>query len=176
MNAYTACADSVGSMTYGKIKIEGGNERMSMAVHYSSETVVWETPQDFYDRLNNEFHFDVDVCANHENAKCKRYFTEEENGLLQKWTGVVFMNPPYGREIADWIRKAYESAQEGATVVCLIPSRTDAGWWHDYCMKGEIRFVRGRLKFGGSEWNAPFPSAVVIFRNMPYDNRQLSIF
>lgn len=148
----------------------------NMAVHFSSETDVWATPQGFFDRLNAEFHFDVDVCANDDNAKCKRYFTERTNGLLQKWEGNVWMNPPYGREIAEWIQKAYESAQEGATVVCLIPARTDAGWWHDYCMSGEIRFVRGRLKFGGSEWNAPFPSAVVIFRNQTYDNRQLSIF
>ena len=148
----------------------------NLVVHFSSETDMLATPKYFFDRLNLEFNFDLDVCANHENAKCKRYFTESDNGLLQKWSGSVWMNPPYGREIVNWIRKAYESAQEGATVVCLIPSRTDASWWHDYCMNGEIRFVRGRLKFGGSEWNAPFPSAVVIFRNQPFDNRQLTIF
>jgi len=74
------------------------------------------------------------------------------------------MNPPYGREIGKWVKKAYESAQSGATVVCLVPARTDTAWWHDYCAKGEIRFVRGRLKFGGSKNSAPFPSAVVIFR------------
>jgi phage N-6-adenine-methyltransferase len=147
-----------------------------MAVHYSSATDLWATPQWFFDRLNKEFKFELDVCATDENAKCKRYFTERENGLLQKWEGVVWMNPPYGREIDDWIEKAYTSAQDGATVVCLIPARTDTAWWHDYCMYGEIRFVRGRLRFGGAEDNAPFPSAVVIFRNLPYDNRQLSAF
>jgi phage N-6-adenine-methyltransferase len=149
---------------------------MGMAVHYSSETDLWATPQEFYNRLDAEFHFELDVCATPDNAKCSRYFTERENGLLQKWTGIVWMNPPYGREIGQWIQKAYESAQEGATVVCLIPSRTDTTWWHEYCMKGEIRFVRGRLKFGGVVDNAPFPSAVVIFRDTPYDNRQLTIF
>src|SRR5690242_11748450 len=98
----------------------------NMAVHYSAETCVWATPQDFFERLNDEFHFDIDVCANDENAKCAQYYTEIENGLLQKWKGTVWMNPPYGREIAEWIKKAYESSQEGATVVCLIPARTDA--------------------------------------------------
>ena len=149
---------------------------MSIQVHFSSETDVWATPQDFFDKLNKEFKFELDVCANHENAKCRKYFTESDNGLLQEWKGIVWMNPPYGREIDEWIKKAYESAQEGATVVCLIPSRTDTAWWHEYCMKGEIRLVRGRLKFGGVKDNAPFPSAVVVFRNTPYDNRQLSAF
>lgn len=135
-----------------------------MAVHFSSKTSDWETPQDFFDRLNSEFHFELDVCASPENAKCPRYFTPEEDGLKQKWTGVCWMNPPYGREIGRWVKKAYESAQEGATVVCLLPARTDTSWWHDYCMKGEIRFIRGRLKFGGAKHPAPFPSAVVVFR------------
>lgn len=135
-----------------------------MAVHFSSKTSEWETPQDFFDLLNSEFHFELDVCAKPENAKCPRYFTPEEDGLKQKWTGVCWMNPPYGREIGRWVKKAYESAQEGATVVCLLPARTDTSWWHDYCMKGEIRFIRGRLKFGGAKHPAPFPSAVVIFR------------
>lgn len=155
---------------------EGGTAMGSMAVHFSSDTDLWATPQWFFDKLDAEFHFELDVCATHENAKCRRYFTEAENGLLQEWEGTVWMNPPYGREIGEWIQKAYESAQNGATVVCLIPSRTDTAWWHEYCMNGEIRFVRGRLRFGGVEDNAPFPSAVVIFRNIPFDNRQLSIF
>jgi phage N-6-adenine-methyltransferase len=136
----------------------------NMAVHFSSKTDEWATPQDVFDRLDAEFGFDLDVCATPENAKCPRYYTKRENGLLQKWEGVCWMNPPYGREIGQWVKKAYTSALEGATVVCLLPARTDTGWWHDYCMKGEIRFVRGRLKFGDSKTNAPFPSAVVIFR------------
>jgi len=148
-----------------------------MAVHFSSETDMWETPQDFFDRLNEEFGFTLDVCATPENAKCPRYFTKRENGLFQKWSGVCWMNPPYGREIGQWVKKAYESALGGATVVCLVPSRTDTAWWHDYCMKGEVRFVRGRLKFGGVTDNAPFPSAVVIFRpGVPESDRQLTLF
>ena len=148
-----------------------------MAVHFSSATDEWPTPQDFFDRLNEEFHFTLDVCATPENAKCPRYFTKRENGLLQKWTGTCWMNPPYGREIGQWVKKAYESALEGATVVCLLPARTDTAWWHDYCMKGEIRFVRGRLKFGSATENAPFPSAVVVFRpGVPESSRQLTLF
>lgn len=131
---------------------------------FTSTTDLWSTPQDFFDVLNNEFHFELDVCALPENAKCKRYFSPKEDGLQQKWTGVCWMNPPYGRNIPAWIRKAYESAQNGATVVCLVPARTDTAWWHDYCMKGEVRFVRGRLKFGDAKHSAPFPSAIVIFK------------
>lgn len=134
------------------------------AVWASSATDLWETPQDFYDSLNAEFGFDLDVCATDENAKCLRYFTAATDGLAQEWVGVCWMNPPYGRVIGDWMRKAWESAQMGATVVCLVPSRTDTRWWHDYAMRGEIRYVRGRLKFGDSKNSAPFPCAVVIFR------------
>lgn len=149
----------------------------NLAVHFSSKTDEWPTPQDFFDKLDAEFHFELDVCATPENAKCDRYFTKHENGLLQKWTGVCWMNPPYGREIGQWVKKAYESALDGATVVCLLPSRTDTSWWHDYCMKGEVRFVRGRLKFGNASQNAPFPSAVVVFRpGVPETNRQLTLF
>lgn len=132
-----------------------------------SKTEEWETPQDFFDRLNEEFHFDLDVCATPENAKCKRFMTKADDALhpSQRWFGnVCWMNPLYGKQIKDWMRKAYEESQCGATVVCLVPSRTDAGWWHDYAMKGEIRFVRGRLKFGGSPYNAPFPNAIIVFR------------
>jgi DNA N-6-adenine-methyltransferase (Dam). len=149
----------------------------NLTVHFSSKTDEWPTPQDFFDRLNEEFHFTLDVCATPENAKCPRYYTKRENGLLQKWEGVCWMNPPYGREIRQWVKKAYESALDGATVVCLLPARTDTSWWHDYCMKGEIRFVRGRLKFGDASENAPFPSAVVVFRpGIPESSRQLTLF
>ena len=130
---------------------------------FTSNTDLWETPQDFFDRLDEEFNFDLDVCANVENAKCEKYFTEEMDGLQQEWKGVCWMNPPYGRQIGKWMKKAYESSLNGATVVCLVPARTDTRWWHDYCMKGEIRFVKGRLKFGDSVNSAPFPSAVIIF-------------
>lgn len=137
---------------------------MDRAVWASSATDLWATPQDFFDVLHAEFGFDLDVCATDENAKCARYFTAETDGLAQEWSGTCWMNPPYGRVIGDWMRKAWESSLSGATVVCLVPSRTDTRWWHDYAMRGEIRYVRGRLKFGGSKNSAPFPCAVVIFR------------
>lgn len=130
---------------------------------FSSATDEWPTPQGFFDALNAEFGFELDVCATPENAKCPKYFTREDDGLSQTWSGVCWMNPPYGRQIAVWVKKAYESAQNGATVVCLLPSRTDTAWFHDYCVKGEVRFIRGRLKFGESKNSAPFPSVVVIF-------------
>lgn len=132
---------------------------------FSSATDLWETPQEFFNKLEEEFHFEVDVCATPENAKCARFYTTDDNGLAQSWHGVCWMNPPYGREIGRWVAKAFHAAaQHGATVVCLLPARTDTAWWHDYCMKGEVRFIRGRLKFGGHTNSAPFPSAVVIFR------------
>ena len=137
------------------------------SVHFSSQRHDWTTPQDFFDKLDAEFGFTLDPCCLHETAKCAKHFTPEEDGLAQDWSGdVVFMNPPYGREIGKWVRKAYDESQRGATVVCLIPARTDTAYWHDYAMRGEVRFVRGRLKFGGSSVGAPFPSAVVIFRSI----------
>ena len=137
-----------------------------MSVHFSSDTVEWSTPPDTFAALHAEFGFTLDPCCTPANATCSRYFTEADDGLAQSWAGeTVFMNPPYGRAIKHWMRKAYHSwSQEGATVVCLVPARTDTAWWHDYAMRGEIRFLRGRLKFGGSRNSAPFPSAVVIFR------------
>ena len=135
-----------------------------MNVHFSSATEMWATPQDFFDKYNAIFNFQTDVCASPENAKCLAYYTEQMDGLLQKWNGCCWMNPPYGRSIKDWMRKAYESSLQGATVVCLVPARTDTAWWHDYAIKGDIEFIRGRLKFGGHKNSAPFPSAVVVFR------------
>ncbi len=138
-----------------------------MDVHYSSESQEWATPQDLFDALHAEFGFDVDVCATPENAKCARYFTEQADGLVQDWHGTCWMNPPYGDGIGRWIKKAWQSAQDGATVVCLVPARVDTSWWWDYCRFGEIRLLRGRLKFGGGTTGAPFPSAVVIFGRAP---------
>ena len=133
---------------------------------FTSTTCEWPTPQAFFDTLNAEFGFTLDPCATPDNAKCATYFTVDDDGLALSWIGhVVFMNPPYGREIKHWVHKAYESALAGATVVCLLPARTDTSWWHDYVMRGEIRFVRGRLKFGDGASPAPFPSAVVVFRD-----------
>jgi phage N-6-adenine-methyltransferase len=132
---------------------------------FTSRTDEWETPQYLFDELNEQFGFETDVCALPGNTKCAKYFTPEQDGLSQEWSGVCWMNPPYGRQIKDWVKKAYESAQNNrATVVCLLPARTDTSWWHDYCMKGEIRYIRGRLKFGKAKNSAPFPSAIVVFR------------
>ena len=135
-----------------------------MNVHFSSRTDLWATPQGFFDELNKEFQFKTDVCATTANAKCRKFYTRERDGLSQEWRGSCWMNPPYGREIGKWMEKAYRSSLNGATVVCLVPARTDTAWWHDYAAKGEIRFLRGRLKFGSAANAAPFPSAVVIFR------------
>lgn len=131
---------------------------------YTSNTDMWATPQNFFDKLNDEFKFTLDVCASKENAKCKNYFTIKEDALKQDWGGVCFMNPPYGRNISKWIEKAYIESQKGAVIVCLIPARTDTKYWHEFCFKGEVRFIKGRLKFGDGKKDAPFPSAVVIFR------------
>jgi site-specific DNA-methyltransferase (adenine-specific) len=133
---------------------------------FSSATDEWPTPQRTFDELNAEFSFDLDPCSTDENAKCYRHFTAEEDGLSQDWgTSRVFMNPPYGSAIGKWMRKAYQSSRAGALVVCLVPSRTDTAWWHNYAMKAsEIRYIRGRLKFGSAKNAAPFPSAIVIFR------------
>ena len=138
-----------------------------MDVHYSSKTNEWSTPQAFFDELNKEFNFTLDPCATSENAKCTKYFTVEDDGLKQDWSkDTVFMNPPYGREIKYWVQKAYEESLKGATVVCLIPARTDTAYWHDYIFgkADDIRFLRGRLKFGGSKNPAPFPSAIIIYK------------
>jgi phage N-6-adenine-methyltransferase len=138
---------------------------VAQSVHFSSKSGLWETPLAFFQRLDHEFGFTLDACALPANAKCSRYYTPADDGLAQHWKGVVWMNPPYGREISRWVEKAYRSSQEGATVVCLLPARTDTAWWHTYVMRAaEIRLVRGRLKFSNAAHSAPFPSAVVIFR------------
>ena len=134
---------------------------------FSSKTDQWSTPQDFFDKLNEEFHFTLDPCADEFNHKCDTYFTEEQDGLLQNWGGhTVFCNPPYGSVIKDWVKKCSdESRENNITVVMLIPARTDTQYFHSYIYnKAEIRFIKGRLKFGDSKNCAPFPSMVVVFR------------
>ena len=132
-------------------------------VMFSSKTDLWETPKELFDELNLEFGFQTDVCALPENAKCEVFYTPEQDGLAQEWTGVCWCNPPYGRQIGKWVKKAAES---DATVVMLLPARTDTKWFHDYILQNaEIRFIKGRLKFGGSKNGAPFPSMICIFRN-----------
>lgn len=136
-----------------------------LSVHFSSKTDLWATPESLFQELAAEFGFTLDVCATAENAKCGAYFTKEQDGLRQQWTGVCWMNPPYGRDIGLWVRKAFESSQDGATVVCLIPARTDTAWWHEHVTKAtEVRFIRGRLRFGDAVASAPFPSAIVVFK------------
>ena len=137
---------------------------MNNKTMFSSLSDLWATPQDFFNKLNEEFHFTLDPCANDENHKCDKYYTEKENGLIQDWTNeIVFCNPPYGREIGKWVAKCAESK---CLSVMLIPARTDTRWFHQYIYnKSEIRFIKGRLKFGNSKNSAPFPSMVVIFNN-----------
>ena len=137
-----------------------------MNVHFSSKSNEWTTPQHLFDELNQEFNFTLDPCATEENAKCSKHFTIEDDGLSKDWSNdVVFMNPPYGREIKKWIKKAYEESLNGATVVCLIPARTDTTYWHDFIFEkaDDIRFLKGRLKFGNGKNSAPFPSAIIIY-------------
>jgi phage N-6-adenine-methyltransferase len=135
---------------------------MNTEVMFSSKTDMWETPQVFFDALNAEFGFTCDVCALPENHKCDLYFAPWNDGLAQEWTGVCWCNPPYGRQVGQWVKKAAESC---CTTVMLLPARTDTKWFHDYIYgHAEIRFLRGRLKFGGCSNSAPFPSMVCIFR------------
>lgn len=132
----------------------------------SSNSDEWATPQDLFDILDSEFHFNLDPCADDTNHKCARYYTKETNGLSQKWGGGdrVFMNPPYGSQIKDWVRKARESAERNGTlVVALLPARTDTKWWQDVMRATEIRFIKGRVKFGESRNTAPFPSVIVVW-------------
>ena len=135
---------------------------------FSCKTDLWSTPQWLFDELDKEFGFTLDPCATDENAKCKKYFTKEVDGLKQSWKDeVVFCNPPYGREVIHWVKKCYEeSKNNNAKVVLLVFARTDTRWFHEYIYnKAEIRFLKGRLKFGDSKNSAPCPSIVVIFNN-----------
>ncbi|WP_053040162.1 DNA N-6-adenine-methyltransferase [Staphylococcus haemolyticus] len=135
---------------------------------FSSETNEWATPQALFDKLDKEFNFTLDPCSTHENHKCKKYFTIEDDGLKQDWSNdIVFMNPPYSREIKFWMEKAYSESLKGAIVVCLIPARTDTKYWHDWIFNkaAEIRFIKGRVKFGDGTGSAPFPSALIVYDN-----------
>lgn len=136
------------------------------AAVFSSERHDWETPDEFFKRLDHEFRFTLDVCATKVNAKCRAFLSPDDDGLTASWGNgeVCWMNPPYGKEIARWMEKAVVEAKQGRScVVCLVPARTDTAWWHDFAMQGEIRFIRGRLRFKGAKYSAPFPSAIVVF-------------
>lgn len=136
---------------------------------FTSLTDEWGTPKDLFDKLNEIYGFTLDVCASELNYKCEKYFTKEIDGLEQDWSkDVCWMNPPYGRDISKWMKKALDESLRGATVVCLVPSRTDTAWWHDFAVKGEITFLRGRVKFVSADGKAtnpaPFASAIVVFQ------------
>jgi phage N-6-adenine-methyltransferase len=132
----------------------------------------WATPRKLVETLRREFRFTVDVCARPETAVCRRFFTVDDDGLSQDWVraargGVAWMNPPYGRAIGRWLSKAASESKRGATVVCLLPARTDTTWFHDFCVGAEVRFLRGRLNFDDQlrrDARAPFPSVIVVFR------------
>lgn len=149
---------------------------MNTDLMFSRASDEWSTPQEFFDALDREFEFDIDAAASAENHKCRVWYGDKIDALaLESWASVpcsVFMNPPYSK-CYDFMDKAYEEAAKGCTVVCLVPSRTDTRWWHHFVWDAatnayrqgvEVRFVKGRLKFGNSKNSAPFPSVVVIFR------------
>lgn len=139
----------------------------SSDVHFSSARHDWETPDDLFDALNSTFGFELDVCADVFNNKISTYYSAEDDGLKQEWgPRVCWMNPPYGRQIGEWMKKAVkETMERNAQVVALVPSRTDTAWWHDYVMPfaGEVWFIRGRLRFKGADHAAPFPSAIIVY-------------
>ena len=149
-----------------------------MKVHFSSKTNEWNTPDDLYNILYKEFNFTLDPCTNGLNNKCDKFYTEKENGLIHDWSkDIVFMNPPYGRQIRQWVEKAYNESLKGSKVVCLIPSRTDTKYWHDFIFNkaSEVRFIKGRLKFGDSKNSAPFPSAIIVY-DKNFNNTKYSTF
>jgi phage N-6-adenine-methyltransferase len=145
---------------------------------FSSASDEWETPQKFFDAIDEVFHFTLDVCATHDNAKCERYYTKADDALSRVWSGVCWMNPPYGREISLWVKKAYESSlTDGTVIVCLLPARTDMAWWHDYVIPHaeNVNFIRGRLSFSG-KGSAPFPSALAVFgRSIEEENLKMTL-
>jgi len=145
----------------------------------TSNDDTWTTPRDYYNKVNVEFNFTLDAAAlesstlvldnwygpDHPDESRRDAFTRD---WAKDSAGAIWLNPPYGRTIKDWVRKANAVANGGGTVVCLLPARTDTSWWHDYCIHHEIRFIRGRLKFGNQKNSAPFPSALVIMKAKPH--------
>lgn len=126
---------------------------------FASKKQEYETPKKLFDKLNNEFNFTIDVCADTYNKKVEKYYSEEDDALTKDWDGICWMNPPY-KDLKTWIAKAYKESLKGATVVCLIPARTNTNWWHEYCMRGEIRFIKGRPKFEGCKYGL---LAIIVF-------------
>ena len=141
---------------------------------FASRNQEYATPWNLFNKLNDEFNFTLDVCADEQNRKVSNFFSEEDDALSQDWVGVCWMNPPY-KNVKKWIIKAYEeSIKHNSIVVCLVPARTNTKWWHDYCMKGEIRFIKGRPKFEGCKYGLPQPLAIVIF-GKEYKNTYKSV-
>ena len=139
-------------------------ERRQGRHRLGSGTDEWSTPAPLFDMLDREFAFDLDPCSDESNFKCEQFFTRADDGLRQDWgRSIVFMNPPYSECFA-WVEKAFFASLGGATVVCLLPARTDSGWWHAFTADAEVRFLRGRLRFEGGKSSAPFPSVIVIFK------------
>lgn len=161
-------------LNLGELRIIGARCEIIMTLiksMVSSKTNEWETPQWFFDALNAEFGFTLDPCATKDNHKCLKFYTISDDGLKYDWSkDVVFMNPPYGGRTGFWIYKALEESKKGATVVCLIVSSTDRSYWHDYIFPfaAQVRFLRGRLKFGVAISTAPFASAVIVFSNKTF--------
>lgn len=144
--------------------------RKRLPVYLRHQSDEWETPPDLFRELDQEFGFKVDLAALPHNTKCPQFYSPADDSLKQNWEGVCWLNPPYGVQLLHWMRKAHESAQRGATVVCLVPARTDSRWWHDYALPhGEIRYIKRRLKFNGAATSAPFASVVVIFRSKVFN-------
>jgi len=148
-------------------------------IHFSSKSNYWQTPPELFNKLNEEFNFEIDAAAGLNNRLCSNYFSEENSALNKNWIDYgksFWLNPPYGRALGKFIKKAYEESFKGVTVVLLVPARPDTKAWHNYCAKGEVRFIKGRLKFVNPTFPsykengdfklspAPFPSAIVIFR------------
>lgn len=159
----------------------GNTDSLNKQALFSSSKSDWQTPKNFFKQLDNEFHFTLDAAADDKNALCDDYLGPgspiAEDALTVSWSQnelgdtVAWCNPPYGRAIGKWVEKGWtEAAMHGVTVVMLLPARTDTRWFHDYCVMGEMRFIKGRLKFGGAEAGAPFPSMVVVFRPPPKPN------
>lgn len=143
---------------------------------FASNNQEYATPLNLFNILNDEFHFTLDVCADEKNKKVESFYSQEQNSLGLDWSGICWMNPPY-KDMKKWVIKAYnESIKHNAVVVCLIPARTNTAWWHDYCMKGEIRFIKGRPKFEGCIHGLPQPLAVVVFGKQYSGNYKSVIF
>ena len=155
-------------------KLTGDNSR------FDSDNNEWETPDELFNSLNNEFKFTIDLAASEKNKKCPLFYSREQNALLQDWKGIGWLNPPFGEKgsnrLSKFVEKAYnDSKKHGSTIVMLIPARTNTNWWHDFCMKGEVRFIRGRPAFKGCKYGLMQPLSIVIFRAYIQDKTKVHL-